>query len=96
MVRLYKGRGHSVLAQRGGQVCNISNPFANSAIGGGGWLAPRFGCFNPDKDPVLIVWEAGLDGYVKYHTHTHTHTHPTHPSEFDRRTVSEKAAVGAD
>jgi len=40
-----------VLAQRGGGG-NSFNPFATSTLEGSGWLAPRSGCFTPDKDPV--------------------------------------------
>ena len=30
-----------------------------SSLYGGGWSAPRPGRFNPEKDPVLVVQDAG-------------------------------------
>ena len=30
-----------------------------SALDGGGWSTPRSSRFNPEKDLVTIVWEAG-------------------------------------
>jgi hypothetical protein len=34
-------------------------PIHNLVLEGGGWSAPRFGRFSPEKDPLPIVHEAG-------------------------------------
>jgi hypothetical protein len=56
-----KGKGHPITGhqrpRRGVEVQLYS--FSTSAQGGGGWSAPRPGRFNPGKDPVPIVQEAG-------------------------------------
>jgi hypothetical protein len=56
-----KGKGHPITGhqgpRRGVEVKLYS--FSTSALGGGGWSAPRPGCFTPRKDPVPIVQEAG-------------------------------------
>jgi hypothetical protein len=39
---------------RGGVEVNLYS-FSTSALGGGGWSAPRPGRFTPGKDPVPII-----------------------------------------
>ena len=80
-----------MLAQRGGGG-NGSNPFATSALEGSVWLAPRSGCFTPIKTRYQLYGRLGgpegWSGRVR--------KAPPRPSEFDPRTVTEKAAVGAN
>jgi hypothetical protein len=56
-----KGTGYLITGHegpRGGvEVCLYS--FSTSALGRGGWSAPRPGRFTPGRDPVPIVQEAG-------------------------------------
>jgi hypothetical protein len=54
-------RGHPITGHEGptGGVEVSLYSFLTSAIGGGGWSAPRPGRFTPGKYPVPIVQEAG-------------------------------------
>jgi hypothetical protein len=56
-----KGKGHPITGHEGptGGVEVELYSFSTSALGGGGWSAPRPSCFTPGKYPVPIVQEAG-------------------------------------
>jgi hypothetical protein len=56
-----KGKGHPITGHEGpiGGVEAYLYSFSTSALGGGGWSAPRPGRFTPGKDPVPTVQEAG-------------------------------------
>jgi hypothetical protein len=56
-----KGKGHPITGHPGsrGEVEVYLYSFSTSALGGGGWSAPRPGRFTPGKDPVPIVQGAG-------------------------------------
>ena len=46
---------------------NSSTLPSTTTLGGGGWSAPRPGCFTPGKDPVPIVQKAGWTlFYLRY------------------------------
>jgi hypothetical protein len=56
-----KSKGHPITGHqgpRGGVEVELYS-FSTSAVGGGGWSAPRPGRFTPGKYPVPIVQEAG-------------------------------------
>jgi hypothetical protein len=61
MVYSCNGKGHHITGPQGPkggvEVCLYS--YSTSALGGGGWSAPRTGHFTPGKYPVPIVQEAG-------------------------------------
>jgi hypothetical protein len=56
-----KGKGQPITGHQGprGGLEVYLYSFSTSALGGGGWSAPRPGRFTPWKDPVPIVLEAG-------------------------------------
>jgi hypothetical protein len=56
-----KGKGHPITGHEEptGGIEILLYSFSTSALGGGGWSAPRPGRFTPGKDPVPIVQEAG-------------------------------------
>jgi hypothetical protein len=56
-----KGNGHPITGHRGargGEEVQLYS-FSTSALGGGGWSAPRPGRFTPGQDPVPSVQAAG-------------------------------------
>jgi hypothetical protein len=56
-----EGKGHPITGHEGprGEAEVRLYSFSTSALGGGGWSAPRPGRFTPGKDPVPIIQEAG-------------------------------------